>query len=80
MKNHQEGRSRLSTDLPQHKFVPFIIGRRHSRNITKLATSRSSATRSPSTRARCTRGLAASGFLRFVLAGVVTRYIILGCM
>jgi TnpA family transposase len=44
--------------------------------VKGFATSRSSATRSSSTRTRT----CASGFFRFVLAGMVTRYIILGCM
>jgi hypothetical protein len=58
----------------------LIIGRRYSRNVTKVC--HINKLRDPFFihAATCTRGLAASGFFRFVLAGRVTRYIILGCM
>ena len=58
----------------------LIIGRRYSRNFAKVCHIKK--LRDPffiPAGALHTR-TCASGFFRFVLAGLVTRYIILGCM
>jgi hypothetical protein len=58
----------------------LIIGRRYSRNVTKVCHIKKLRDPFFIHAGALTRGLAASGFFRFVLAGIVTRYIILGCM
>ena len=58
----------------------LIIGRHYSRNFTKVCHIKK--LRDPFfilAGALHTR-TCASGFIRFVLAGIVTRYIMLGCM